>query len=40
MAKIQERIFRLMEMGFILSNLSGKQIKAVEYDEYPYSDEK
>ena len=36
---LNERIFRLMEVGFILANLGGKEQKAIEKDEELYQEE-
>ena len=36
---VNERIFRLMEVGFALANLAGKEIKAIEKDEELFKDE-
>jgi hypothetical protein len=29
---VNERIFRLMEIGFVMGNLAGKELKAYEKD--------
>lgn len=39
MTLLNERIFRLMEMSFIMSNLAGREIKAFEKDEELFKEE-
>lgn len=35
---LNERVFRLMEIGFALSNLSGREIKPYETEENLHED--
>ena len=36
---VNERIFRLMEVGFMMGNLAGKEVKAYEKNEDLFADE-
>jgi hypothetical protein len=33
---VNERVFKMMEVGFVLSNLAGKEVKSYEKDEELY----
>jgi hypothetical protein len=39
MLLLNERIFRLMEMSFVMSNLAGREIKSIEKDSVLFKDE-